>query len=115
MKSELRKGSTPWKGVSWRKVTRTVDRRDPGIYEIRELLREFWPWEKRRSWYGQVFKSMVATGAFSRLRWVGEKSNGHQLYEVLEPKGEEVPGVPGNLRRSGSEDRGARRPITCPE
>jgi hypothetical protein len=77
------KRSAPWRGVSLRKVTRAIDRRDPGIYEIRELLREFWPWETRPAWYGQVFKSMVATGIFPRLRWAGQTSNGHQLYQVL--------------------------------
>jgi len=77
------KRGTRWKGVSLRKVRRAIDRRDPGVYEIRELLREFWPWEQRPGWYGQVFKSIVTTGIFPRLRWAGQTANGHQLYEVL--------------------------------
>ena len=66
--------SSPWKGISWRKVTRTVDRREAGTYEISELLREFWPWEKRPHLYGRVFKWLVLQGWFDRVRWAGERS-----------------------------------------
>ena len=75
--------SSPWKGISWRKVTRTVDRREAGTYEISELLREFWPWEKRPHLYGRVFKWLVLQGWFDRVRWAGERSKA--LYRVVPP------------------------------
>ena len=85
MKAQARERRSRW-GVSPTKVARTLARREPGVYDIGGLLREYWPWEKRPSMYGSIFKAMVLHGFFPRVRWVGEKANGQALYEVVDPR-----------------------------
>ena len=72
-----------WGGVRWSTTHIALQKREPGLYEIKELLREHWPGQKCPSRYGTVFKWMARQNLWPRLRWVGVKRNGHQLYEVL--------------------------------
>lgn len=72
-----------WAGVRPTTVLAALRRREPGFYEVSGLLRKHWPRVTRPRLYGAVFKSMVVTECFNRLRWAGVKPNGHQVYEVL--------------------------------
>jgi hypothetical protein len=55
----------------------------PGFYELSELLDGSWSIVLRERWYGIQFKKAVLAGKIKRVRWVGQKSNRHQLYELL--------------------------------
>ena len=89
-----------WGGVRWSTTHIALQKREPGLYEISELLREHWPRQKGPGRYGTVFKWMAKQRYWPRLRWVGVKRNGHQLYEVLphEPATADIPTTFGSGR-----------------
>ena len=72
-----------WGGIRLKTVIRALERREPGVYTINHLLLEHWPREQCPQRYGVLFKWIVRQGTFPRLRWVGQKSDGRQLYEVV--------------------------------
>ena len=75
--------TTAWGGIRMKTILRALERREPGVYTINQLLLEHWPREKRPQRYGVLFKWIVKQETFRRLRWVGQKSDGRQLYKVL--------------------------------
>jgi hypothetical protein len=48
-----------------------------------ELYGEAWAFVRRPKTFGKQFKRAVLDGRVPGVRWVREKSNRHQLYEVL--------------------------------
>lgn len=54
----------------------------PGLYELSELFGSEWHRQGRPRAYGKWFKASVFADALSRVRWIGQKSNRHQVYEV---------------------------------
>jgi hypothetical protein len=82
MRTRTTRSPEAWGGVNWATVAHAIARREPGTYEISELLSEHWQREKRPKLYGSIFKRMVLECAFPRVRWIGEKRDGHQVYEV---------------------------------
>lgn len=56
-----------------------------GRYTVRQLFGDAWQLNGRPRAYGQWFKASVKSGQLPGVRWVGQKSDRSQLYEV-EPK-----------------------------
>ena len=87
MKKKTSKTTKPrWAGVKWRTIHEALQKREPGVYTLRQLLKEHWPREKQPSLYGMVFLGLAAGGCYRRIRPFGKAPNGHQLYEVLGPE-----------------------------
>lgn len=83
--NNTKKRPSPRIGVSPGAVLEAIAEKPPGRYEAGELMRGHWrrvP-KRGRGRYGAILKSLVLARLFPCLRWVGEKTNGHQLYEVL--------------------------------
>ena len=63
-------------------VNAAIKAKKPGHYELPELLDGLWSIILRPKWYGIHFKKAVRAGKIKGVRWVGQKSNRHQLYEL---------------------------------
>ena len=64
-------------------VRAAIKGRKPGFYELSELLGDLWSIVLRQRWYGIQFRKAVLAGKIKGVRWAGQKSNKHHLYELL--------------------------------
>jgi hypothetical protein len=56
--------------------------RGAGRYTLREIYGDVWGSMRRTRRFGVLFKKAVRDGLLGGIRWVGQKSNRSQLYEL---------------------------------
>jgi len=65
-------------------VDECIESRAPGEYTLPELIGDTWDWVLRKTVWGRfVKKDVTKTGRFPRLRWVRQRSDKKQIYELL--------------------------------
>lgn len=71
-------------GVQPMHVLAALEARPPGLYEVGALMKGYWKRipKRGRSRYGYLLHGLVTAGFFPRLRWLGQRSNGHHVYEL---------------------------------
>ena len=57
--------------------------KEPGLYNLKELFGEDWANVRRPRHLGRLFRAEVRRNEVPRVRWVGQRSDRSQEYEVV--------------------------------